>query len=125
MIWSRILSITDVIVCVVNTEAVTTCPGGTPSACAAASASSICVAYHGGTVMAWFSKRLRLLDVLASGVENLSRDDDAVSAVLIEEAIDFEVERVSRDVPDDLVDADALAAGRITRNGAPEAHDEN
>ena len=60
-------------------------------------------------------ERLGLLDVLASGVEDVPGDDDAVSAVLIEESIDLEVERVSRDVPDNLVDADALAARRITR----------
>jgi hypothetical protein len=48
---SRILSIGDVIVCVVNMPAVTTCPGGTPNACAAASASSSCAAYHGGAAV--------------------------------------------------------------------------
>jgi hypothetical protein len=70
-------------------------------------------------------ERLRLLDVLASGVEDVPGDDDAVSAVLIEESIDLEVERVSRDVPDDLVDPDALPAKRITWKGAPKTHHEN
>ena len=70
-------------------------------------------------------ERLRLLDVFTSGVEDVPGDDDAVSAVLIEQSIDLEVERMSRDVPDDLVDTDALAARGITRKGAPETHHEN
>jgi hypothetical protein len=63
--------------------------------------------------------------VFTAGVEDAPGDDDAVSAVLIEESIDLEVERMSRDIRDDLVDTDALAATAMTPTGAPETHHEN
>ena len=48
---SRILSITDVMVCVVNTLAVTTCPGGRRRV-RGGSASSRSDAYHPGAMVA-------------------------------------------------------------------------
>ncbi len=67
----------------------------------------------------------RNLDFLAAQVTDVLRDDDRVLPVLIEQPVDLEVERVRRDVPDGLIDPDALPARRIARTCALEAHDED